>query len=140
MYAATTVLASVFGGMFGADSKIGYREMTDGSSNCIVSGERYSPIGSSSQGAVIGDSMWCGVTDTKSIFQSLVLGEASLPINYNFTSANPRPWSTGFGSMHAGGCNFLMGDGTVRFINQGVDMGAFRMLSRISDGSDIGDF
>jgi prepilin-type N-terminal cleavage/methylation domain-containing protein len=132
--------ASGWGGTFAADSKKGYRDMTDGSSNCIVVGERYSPTGSGPTTAVVGDATWVGVNTESSNQQSLVLGEASLPINYLFTANNPRPTTTGFGSMHTGGAHFLMGDGTVRFINNNVDMGTFRMISRIADGALPGDF
>ena len=33
-----------------------------------------------------------------------------------------------------------MGDGSTRFINQNIDMNTYRALSRIADGSVIGDF
>lgn len=139
MYMTTTDLASEFGGVFGADSRIGYRDMSDGSSNCIVVGERYTPVGSGAV-YVTGDATWVGTNDTSMMGQSLTVGEASLPINYLMTSSNPRPLTTGFGSMHVGGCHFLMGDGTVRFISQNVDMTTFRMLSRINDGGVVGEF
>lgn len=132
--------SSGWGGTFAADSKKGYRDMTDGSSNCIVVGERYSPIGGGATTYVLGDATWVGVNSSTSNAQSLTLGEASLPINYNFTANNPRPQTTGFGSLHTGGAHFLMGDGTVRFINANVDMNTFRMISRINDGALPGDF
>jgi hypothetical protein len=140
VYMTTTDLAPEFGGTFGADSRIGYRDMSDGSSNCIVVGERYSPSGSNGGTYVTGDASWVGTNDTSMMGQSLTLGEASLPINYLFSGSNSRPLTTGFGSMHTGGCHFLMGDGTVRFINQNIDMTTYRMLSRINDGGVVGDF
>ena len=137
----TVVLRDFYQGTFGANSRCGFRDMSDGSSNTILVGERYTPAGSTPTTPITGDANWVGVTATTTpIGQGEVLGEASIPINANFTSAVPRPGTTGFGSMHTGGCHFLMGDGTVRFISQNVDMNTFRQLSRVADGATVGDF
>lgn len=37
-------------------------------------------------------------------------------------------------SDHPGGCNFLMADGSVVFLNEGIDMGAYRARSTIGAG------
>jgi prepilin-type N-terminal cleavage/methylation domain-containing protein/prepilin-type processing-associated H-X9-DG protein len=42
-------------------------------------------------------------------------------------------WSSS-GSMHPGGCNFAMGDGTVRWVDQGVSLTALSRMSTISEG------
>jgi prepilin-type N-terminal cleavage/methylation domain-containing protein len=137
----TSVSADFFGGTFGANSKRGFRDMTDGSSNCIVVGERYTPIATSTAGAVLGDATWVGaIANSGTVGQAVVLGEASVPINFANTSTTPRPCTSGFGSTHTGGCHFLMGDGTVRFVSNNVDMNTFRALSRIADGASVGDF
>jgi prepilin-type processing-associated H-X9-DG protein len=154
---AVSVIANTFGGTFGLNSKVGFTQMTDGSSNCIVVGERYSPANASASSMTLGDATWVGATDdgeagTSSTAsapspaypgptaQSFVLGEASNGINFNFTSASPRPSTTGFGSLHSGGAHFLMGDGSVRFISQNVSSLTFRALSRINDGTVVGEF
>jgi Protein of unknown function (DUF1559) len=56
------------------------------------------------------------------------------------SSTTPRPETSGFGSLHSGGSHFLMGDGTVRFISQNVDLNTYKKLSRISDGMTLGEF
>ncbi len=33
-----------------------------------------------------------------------------------------------------------MGDGSVRFLNQNIDMNTYRQLSRIADGAVVGEF
>ena len=135
----TSVTADRFGGTFGANSARGFRDMSDGSSNTIVVGERYSPQGSGNS-AVIGDAIWAGVADNSSgLGQAMTLGEASIPINFN-ASMTPRPITTGFGSMHVGGAHFLLGDGSVRFVSQNVDQNTYRQLSRVSDGAVTGEF
>jgi uncharacterized protein DUF1559 len=136
---STAVTVDRYRGVFGANSKVGFRNMTDGSSNIIVIGERYTPGGTTPTEP--GDGVWMGASHSETAYgQGNVLGEATLPINWNFTSSTPRPYTTGYGSMHVGGCHFLMGDGTVRFISQNVDMQTYRALACVADGTPIGDF
>ena len=106
----------------------------------IVVGERYTPVNSSASNYAVGDASWVGILYYTNPGQGMVLGEASIPINGNFTSTTPRPQTTGFGSMHTGGAHFLMGDGTVRFISSNIDLNTMRALSRVADGAVIGDF
>ena len=131
-----------FGGTFGANSKIGYRDMLDGASNAIVVGERYTPFDTTPNRIdAMGDATWVGAGgDNGPRGQGTALGEASIPINFGFTSTTPRPETAGFGSMHSGGCHFLMGDGSVRFISQNVDFNTYRRLSRIADGGVTGEY
>lgn len=148
---ATSATIDLFGGTFGANSKRGFRDMTDGSSNCIVVGERYTPIASSTTAAAIGDGGWAGATDNGTggatatpwpgiLGQASALGEATYAINYMFTGTNNRPLTTGFGSLHTGGSHFLMGDGAVKFLNANLDITTFRRLARVNDGNVTGDY
>jgi prepilin-type N-terminal cleavage/methylation domain-containing protein len=140
-YSALTVVADQFGGTFGANSRRGFRDMTDGTSNIIVVGERYTPATTTAAAAVLGDAEWAGVTANNTpVGQAMALGEATLRINYGFSSTAQRPITSGFGSMHTGGCHFLMGDGAVRFVSENVDLTTLRNLSRVSDGQITGDF
>ena len=45
-----------------------------------------------------------------------------------------------FSSMHAGGAQFVMGDGSVRFIQESIDGTIYENLGSISDGNVIGEF
>ena len=45
----------------------------------------------------------------------------------------------GFGSSHAGGSNFLMGDGSARFLKTTIDGRVYRLLGNRADGEPIGD-
>ena len=49
-------------------------------------------------------------------------------------------YAWGFGSWHSGGANFLLGDGSVRFIRDGIDFPTFRGLNSINGGEVLGDF
>ena len=138
-YTPGTTLASNLGGTFGANSKVGIRDMTDGTSNCIMVGERYTPANPTPLSApVMGDAMWAGVATPTSEWNTL--GETSWKVNQNFTAAYARPPTSGFGSMHTGGAQFLMGDGAVRFLSESLDMTTYRHLSRVGDGNLLGDF
>ncbi len=49
-------------------------------------------------------------------------------------------YSWGFKSTHAGGVHFLLVDGTVRFINEGLDYNSYQRLGGRAEGLSIGEF
>jgi hypothetical protein len=131
----TTIDTATYGGVFGANSRRGLRDMTDGSSNAILIGERFSPSATGT-----GDGIWAGVTSNNTQGgQANALGDTFVRINNGMT-AGVRPATSGFGSMHTGGGHFLMGDGAVRFISENVDLLTYQRLSTIADGNVIGEF
>ncbi len=141
-YNSSTVpvaLVKNYGGIFGANSKCGIKDMTDGTSNIIMVGERYTPVNASPlKTTVIGDGIWPGVSALAAEYNAL--GEATHKINAGFTQLNPRPPTTGLGSLHTAGAQFLMADGAVRFLSENLDIATYRKLSRIDDGNELGDF
>jgi prepilin-type N-terminal cleavage/methylation domain-containing protein/prepilin-type processing-associated H-X9-DG protein len=48
-------------------------------------------------------------------------------------------WGTA-GSLHTGGCQVLMGDGSVRFVSENIDNNTRRYLHFRADGQTIGEF
>jgi hypothetical protein len=50
------------------------------------------------------------------------------------------PVTAGFSSWHTGGAQFVLGDGTVRFLSENIDPIIFTNLMRRSDGRTIGEF
>ena len=48
--------------------------------------------------------------------------------------------TAGFSSWHTGGCQMLLGDGTVRFISENIDATVYTNLMRRSDGATLGEF
>ena len=44
----------------------------------------------------------------------------------------------GYSSYHAGGANFLMGDGSVRFLSNSISMQVYRLLGHRADGELVG--
>lgn len=143
-----------FRGIFAENSRVGIRDMTDGTSNCIVVGERCTP--SSEANTSVGNATWVGCIDrTTQLGRSSVYGDAAQRINVNvgsgtpvnttgatatITAAGPRGQNSGFSSLHTGGAHFLLGDGTVRFLSENIDITTFRNLARVNDGNVIGEF
>ena len=59
---------------------------------------------------------------------------------------NAQAWTLGndadlnnvsFGSMHPGGCQFTLCDGSVRFINEAVEMAAYWAAASMNGGEPI---
>src|SRR5262249_11002725 len=125
----------------------------DGLSNTIMLGEctidqndqlRYNITGDGSDGLWHG---WAGFNGGNNIASEII------PINYQ-TNPKEQGWcvnpptniwnwdlSLGFKSRHPGGANFAMGDGSVRFIRETIDVKTFCLLGCKDDGLPIaGDF
>ncbi len=45
-----------------------------------------------------------------------------------------------FSSLHTGGTQFVMGDGSCRFISESIDKGVYQALATIQGGEVIGEF
>jgi prepilin-type processing-associated H-X9-DG protein len=79
-------------------------------------------------------------------FASQSWGTTAHPINHmNFslmtnmpTQADPR-WdeSIGFRSFHPGGANFLLGDGSVRFVKESIDGPTYRAYASRANGEAL---
>ncbi len=69
--------------------------------------------------------------------------EAPHVVNGSWTTVTDKggnswgQWHPFFGSSHAGGCNFCMGDGSVRLISYNVDDEQFRRLSITNDNLPV---
>jgi type II secretory pathway pseudopilin PulG len=76
-------------------------------------------------------------------------GKQSLPlfaINKNprlgvvLSGENNNAVTAGYSSWHTGGCQMVLGDGTVRFISENIDTSIYINLMRRSDGATLGEF
>ena len=133
-------------GAFYENSNTKMRDITDGTSNTIAVGERmYHPDATG-----VSCAAWAGMISKTSGgtphggFQRELAGTGRLAINqidtWNFASA--------FSSYHEGGAQFLLFDGSVRFISEninhtiggGTPNSTFEYLLAIQDGNTVGEF
>lgn len=62
------------------------------------------------------------------------------PINSTFYNGSNNFNDISFGADHVGGCHFAMADGTVRFINQSIDLSLYQSLASRQSGEPVTDF
>ena len=115
-------------GIFARNSSVRIASITDGTSNTIVVCEK---------GFTSGAQIWAGVTDNGHEDDTLFDASHRSRINQGWTSASSR---------HGGGAHFVMCDGSVRFIADGIDskpapeLGTYQRIAAKSDGNVVGDF
>ncbi|MEZ6140305.1 MAG: DUF1559 domain-containing protein [Zavarzinella sp.] len=110
-----------------AENVVRFASITDGLSNTLVVGESSNRISQHT-------GYWGHFNHTT--------GTCALPLNYKQT--NGQPWTIGdwgnnysFHSYHTGGANFCMGDGSVRFVRDSVDINAYRAAATIAGGETL---
>ena len=120
-------------GMFYHNSKVRLRDVTDGTTNTLMLGERRT-------NTELGwYSTWPGmVPEGEEAFQR-VLGSADHVPNYE-PPGGALPHFDDFSSRHEGGAQFTLGDGSVRFISENMDTGLYQSLSTIQGGEVVGEF
>lgn len=125
-------------GMLFVNSRMGFRDMTDGSTSVFVVGEtRYND-----QSVENGYSGWASSAKMDSWGMPGVLAGARDQINA--FDVNPLKEKTldyqtrTFGSHHPGGCHFGMGDGSVQFVTESIDLVLYQTLAIRDDGLPIG--
>ena len=100
-------------GVLFPNSAVSFRDIRDGTTNTFAFGERdfYCAAGT-----------WAGVRDSMGSGPrgaDYVLGRVSIKINDPRNTGNDH-CCEGFSSAHAGGANFALCDGSVRFINENI--------------------
>ncbi len=128
----------VFDGLFGSNSAIGFRDITDGLSNTVMVGEvdGADGTGNSPRRAKI----WVGSRRARWLNAQLAAmdgSDASMLLNCE-AGANCL-WSS-FGSLHQGGAQFTLADGSVRFLSENISTVTYTRLGQREDGEAIGEF
>ena len=114
-----------------------FRDISDGLSNTLLMGECRSECSDHQQ------SSWA---NPNSSWMS-----TSVPINFNTCPGTPGygpicynvcSWQTsmGFKSQHVGGAQFLLCDGSVRFISQNINYVTYQNLGGRADNQVVGEF
>ncbi|MEW4453769.1 DUF1559 domain-containing protein [Bremerella sp. JC817] len=108
---------SRYAGIFGSWTKVGLRDVTDGSSNTFLYGEATGGDGN--------NYFW--------------LGAGPLPTGWGLKGPREASWYHNT-SEHPGGVQFAMADGSVQFIPLTIDFSTYVYLSACADGRVIGDY
>jgi prepilin-type N-terminal cleavage/methylation domain-containing protein/prepilin-type processing-associated H-X9-DG protein len=110
------------------NSRIGVRDITDGTSSTIFIGERKTKPKDGWW------STWSGmVPEGEEAFQR-ILGSLDHVPNH------PSSHLDDFSSYHVGGSQFLLADGHVRFVSENIDSQLYRALGTIQGGETVGEF
>lgn len=128
---------------------IKFRDITDGTSNTVVFGER---VGGTNvyRKKLVDTALTAALGGTQGgAWGDLLIGEhwlggalydgnplAGGPCAINCTNSR----GGGYMSFHSGGAQFVMGDGAVRFISANVDAHTFASLITRSKGEIVGEF
>jgi prepilin-type processing-associated H-X9-DG protein/prepilin-type N-terminal cleavage/methylation domain-containing protein len=143
-------------GIFSLDSSVRLADITDGSSNTFLFGERshrdpeFDRVAFRSYAPLAGVGAWGGVVAaqlTGGPLHNLTLSSA-VPINYRVPPGTPvgdlptiYDRLCAFGSSHPGGANFAFADGSVRFLSDSTPLLVLQALSTRAGGEVVaGDF
>ncbi|TWT60172.1 DUF1559 domain-containing protein [Rubinisphaera italica] len=140
-------MANLDGAFYGISST-SFKDIVDGLSNTILIGESFTDPEFGRDGQAM-DFWQIGAPQTGgwvaggtggSEFTE-ICGSTWAPINAHLNASyTGHEIETSFGSYHSGGAQFSIGDGSVRFISENVDLGLYRGLATLKGGEVNGDF
>ena len=122
-------------GSFYHNSRVTFRDITDGQSHTIIIGERASKFDSNQDGKpdTTFNATWVGAAPEGEEAFARVMGHASEAPN-----AGDHPED--FGSRHRGGAQFVLGDGSVHFLSDSLSEDIMKALATIQGNENIGEF
>ncbi len=149
--------ASNYGGFYGNNGMLLHNQQTrirdavDGTSNVMMVAEQSGRVGTADirsgyYGGYSGTTFSQPVSATvPNSADSWSTGLTTVQYRINSPTAaagSDNPWdaNTVINSFHVGGIHGLLGDGSVRFISDNVDMGILRNLCSREDGVPLGEF
>lgn len=138
-------------GMLTVNQCLGVRDCIDGTSNTIMVGEQSGVVGTTDRrngyyggwagaryltvpnSSCSGADLWqIGTSCTRYVINYKTASSAGADTAYR----NNLPLT----SFHTGGIHAMMGDGSVRFVSENIDMNTLKLLSMRNDGVPTGDF
>ena len=122
-------------GVFYRGSKIGIRDITDGSSTTLMAGERSQNVADATWVGMIPSGQACNnpswpVQDCETS-NVLILGHTGPSPDEQWIDVpnDKKSGADDFHSLHPGGCNFLFCDGSIRFVKETINPTVFSYLS-----------
>jgi prepilin-type N-terminal cleavage/methylation domain-containing protein/prepilin-type processing-associated H-X9-DG protein len=128
-------------GLFFRNSRVRFREISDGTSKTIAAGERSYLLGEATWlGSVTGALLMPGPNDGIGLFEvehgsTMTLGQAGEHISPGDPNGEPDM----FYSLHPGGVNFVFADAHVAFLTPQLDSKVFEAMSTRAGGETITD-
>jgi len=130
-------------GIFFGDSKIGFREILDGTSNTFMVGEcwwdTFSQDGNQMDFWYIGSPQvdpWPNGTE-----YSEFVGSTGVPMNARkIASTSGYVKELSYTSFHPGGAMFTLGDASVRFVSYTINTATYQALGSRAGAEPIGDY
>lgn len=126
------------GGMFWGNSFVKMRDITDGTTNTLMIGERDSSQfhdGTTDRQYLAG--VWVGIGNAVTTEQMYLTHINGLR---RINGDGESTWSQGTSSYHTGGAQFALADGSCRFISQNISMVTYARLCERNDGLVVGEF
>lgn len=66
--------------------------------------------------------------------------QVSMDLSFDDSRSNPADRVREFASLHPGGANFLLTDGSVRFVHEAINFRVYQALGSIQGGEVVGDY
>jgi prepilin-type N-terminal cleavage/methylation domain-containing protein/prepilin-type processing-associated H-X9-DG protein len=120
-------------GILSAMSCVRIGQITDGTSRTLLLGERMVQTGE--DGGLPFTSAWCGQVAFADGYEYRSVPHLSAS-HWHPINVSPSD-SRCFGSRHTGGANFIMGDGSARFLNENMDGLVFEALGTARGGETV---
>ena len=131
-------------GIFYRNSRIAIRDITDGTSTTLLVGERSRNVANATWVGMIPFGLSCNnptwpVQDCEAS-NVLILGHTGPSPDEPWVDLpnNKKAGVDDFHSLHPGGCNFLIGDGSVRFVKETINPQVFSFLAT-REGDEVID-
>jgi len=122
-------------GIFGQNSCIRLRDLTDGTTSQFIVGER---VNNDTNIAAVWIRGIKAYTSTLTEYGRAVVGVCCRDSNGG--SRCIQGGGYGFGSAHTGGAHFALADGSIRFINNSISTLVYGNLAHRNDGNVLGEF